>query len=631
MLSQLKEDKQKLERNFRQSDGEVISLKQQTQNLKIKNEKLQNNLAAINEVNDSKIRDMKKVLEENKQETIAQLTTQFGKQLLEKTQDKQVLQTQIQDFEIKLEEMKKEYGRLGKKLKATQAQVEKSNEENVQANHRIQELLAENTKKQDAMTLMTNEFRNQLQIEVKAGQSYEMQIENYKKKLAALKEDKAQSETQLKQSSEMRIQNIKAELALALEEKTQKQETIAGLRDDLGKANEEKIQMSRQLEELNTAKVNKETEINRLKNEINQFVLKDERANQIFEDRAKDFDVQSVGLKKQIVQLEENVEQLLAENKQKDDEMTKIKDGFKNVILQKEKTAFQTKRDFERKLAQKEKEKSASEQQVLAIKQHYDGIIQELNNKVDEVVSFVEQKVELEQAKQQIQEDAATESLTSKVEDLNNLLLQYKQKYQATLVQAEKRRIENEKKLKETIQYLKKSTQPEISKVQVSATQPERKISKLEKAELIKKVSEMKEQEKKLFQEQKYNRNSIMHYNQGVDFADKGKIAQAKKEFQEAIKLMPNFFEAHYNLGRTYVMEGEKEKAIQAYLKSLAIREDPDVYYGLGAIYWQMGEWEKVIQNWKDVLRLNPDHTLARQWLEKAKQKAQQAGISSTP
>lgn len=356
----------------------------------------------------------------------------------------------------------------------------------------------------------------------------------------------------------------------------------------------------------------KNAEITRLKSEVSQFTLKDEKVNRTFEERLKEFEIRSDKWAQEKTRLEA--------------EIAKIKEEGKALLVKKEQDLVKFQQDYEDKLKGKDKEIYGLEQKVVALKQHYEGIVSELNASVDSINKEVESKLETVQKQQQKQFNETNKSLKNQVEELNALLAQYKEKYQAALIRAEKRHVEETEALKNKIARLE--NQKRASSKTDKAGKPASRITKKDQEELIKKVSEAKKQQKSGEIGQSNSKEAIFHYNRGVDLADKGEIEKAEIQFKKAIELKPDFFEAHYNLGRTYVMMERKEEAIQEYLKSLAIKEDPDVYYGLGAIYWQLGKWDKVIQNWEDVLKIDPEHPLAKQWLQKAKAKVKQASAA---
>lgn len=63
-------------------------------------------------------------------------------------------------------------------------------------------------------------------------------------------------------------------------------------------------------------------------------------------------------------------------------------------------------------------------------------------------------------------------------------------------------------------------------------------------------------------------------YNQGVIFWNAGKIAEAKKQFEEAIKMNPSHAEAHYWLGMANLNEGKMPEAAAAFDEYLKLAPD---------------------------------------------------------
>jgi tetratricopeptide (TPR) repeat protein len=60
-------------------------------------------------------------------------------------------------------------------------------------------------------------------------------------------------------------------------------------------------------------------------------------------------------------------------------------------------------------------------------------------------------------------------------------------------------------------------------------------------------------------------------YNQGVIFWNAGKIAEAKKQFEEVVKMDPNHADAYYQLGMSYLNEGNMAEAVANLEKSLSL------------------------------------------------------------
>lgn len=98
------------------------------------------------------------------------------------------------------------------------------------------------------------------------------------------------------------------------------------------------------------------------------------------------------------------------------------------------------------------------------------------------------------------------------------------------------------------------------------------------------------------------------HLSQGVEYAKQGQLDKAIAEFEEAIRLDPNYVKAHVNLGIAYAKQGMFDKAIAAYEE--AIRLDPNIveaHYNLGNAYAEQGMLDEAIAEYKEALKLNPD------------------------
>jgi tetratricopeptide (TPR) repeat protein len=63
-------------------------------------------------------------------------------------------------------------------------------------------------------------------------------------------------------------------------------------------------------------------------------------------------------------------------------------------------------------------------------------------------------------------------------------------------------------------------------------------------------------------------------YNQGVIFRNAGKIAEAKKQFEEVVKLDPKHADAHYQIGMAFLNEGKMAEAVAAFETSVSLAPD---------------------------------------------------------
>jgi len=98
----------------------------------------------------------------------------------------------------------------------------------------------------------------------------------------------------------------------------------------------------------------------------------------------------------------------------------------------------------------------------------------------------------------------------------------------------------------------------------------------------------------------------------GMKHFDNKDFDKAFEEFNEAIRLDPNYARAYRNRGLTYMVKGQYDQAISDY--SEAIRLDPNnawAYTKRGVIYNVKGQADKAIKDFTDAIRLDPNDTEA--------------------
>ncbi len=84
-----------------------------------------------------------------------------------------------------------------------------------------------------------------------------------------------------------------------------------------------------------------------------------------------------------------------------------------------------------------------------------------------------------------------------------------------------------------------------------------------------------------------------------------------------ALKLKPDYVEAHYNLGNAYAMQGKFDEALKAYLIVIKLKPDYIVaHYNLGLVYLEKGLKQKAEEEFKTALKLKPDFSPAKKALE---------------
>ena len=100
---------------------------------------------------------------------------------------------------------------------------------------------------------------------------------------------------------------------------------------------------------------------------------------------------------------------------------------------------------------------------------------------------------------------------------------------------------------------------------------------------------------------------AIAYGNRGIAFAGKDDFDRAIADYDQAIKLDPNFADAYYNRGIAHDAKDERDRAIADY--DAAIRINPkytDAYVNRGADYEAKGDHDRAIADYDSAIRLNP-------------------------
>ena len=109
------------------------------------------------------------------------------------------------------------------------------------------------------------------------------------------------------------------------------------------------------------------------------------------------------------------------------------------------------------------------------------------------------------------------------------------------------------------------------------------------------------------------------HNNLGNTLLELGDVAEAEAHFEQALRLQPNSARVHYNMGGALIRQGKRSEAIGHWEQALRI--DPDyaeAHNNLAAALMQTGKLSEAIGHWEQALRIEPDYTQARKNLANA-------------
>lgn len=110
------------------------------------------------------------------------------------------------------------------------------------------------------------------------------------------------------------------------------------------------------------------------------------------------------------------------------------------------------------------------------------------------------------------------------------------------------------------------------------------------------------------------------HYLLGAVYFDKGDTASAITNFQNCLKVEPNYEPARTKLIQAYQKTGQPNQAarlVEQRVKSQqghrSFRESAESYNRLGALRYQQGDTDKAIQAFENALKRSPHHKTAKQ------------------
>ncbi len=103
----------------------------------------------------------------------------------------------------------------------------------------------------------------------------------------------------------------------------------------------------------------------------------------------------------------------------------------------------------------------------------------------------------------------------------------------------------------------------------------------------------------------------LARHNLGVAMDKLGRPREAIEHYRQALKINPNYAEAHNNLGIDLGKTGDVQEAIEHYRQALRLKPDYiDAHNNLGIILAQAGRPQEALEHFQIVLRLKPDFTV---------------------
>jgi tetratricopeptide (TPR) repeat protein len=106
--------------------------------------------------------------------------------------------------------------------------------------------------------------------------------------------------------------------------------------------------------------------------------------------------------------------------------------------------------------------------------------------------------------------------------------------------------------------------------------------------------------------------NYLAHNNLGIALVGKGQSDEAIRQYQDAIRLKPDYAIAHNNLGNALAKQGQTDEAIRQYQECLRLQPgDAEAHNNLGNTFLKKGRSDEAISQYQDAIRLKPDYAMA--------------------
>jgi tetratricopeptide (TPR) repeat protein len=102
--------------------------------------------------------------------------------------------------------------------------------------------------------------------------------------------------------------------------------------------------------------------------------------------------------------------------------------------------------------------------------------------------------------------------------------------------------------------------------------------------------------------------SSVLHNKAGMCLLQLRRDAEAKKEFQHAIKANKDYAEAYNNLGALYYNARKYGAAIREYKKAIKLNEENASFHSnLGGAYFSQKDFDRASKEYQRAIQLDPD------------------------
>lgn len=105
--------------------------------------------------------------------------------------------------------------------------------------------------------------------------------------------------------------------------------------------------------------------------------------------------------------------------------------------------------------------------------------------------------------------------------------------------------------------------------------------------------------------------NKAAHITKGIAYANMENYAEAKKSFNNAVKIDKSFADAYFQLGNIAFLENDFEEGIKNYNQAVYCGyNNSELYYNLGLVYEERDEYGEALRNYNKAISLDQSNPI---------------------
>jgi tetratricopeptide (TPR) repeat protein len=111
----------------------------------------------------------------------------------------------------------------------------------------------------------------------------------------------------------------------------------------------------------------------------------------------------------------------------------------------------------------------------------------------------------------------------------------------------------------------------------------------------------------------KFPKKAVSEYDKGLKARADGNSEAAERHFQESIELAPNFYPAHNELGRSYLVKSDFGAAQREFEEAVRLNQiDAEAHLNLGNVFLLTKKYDDALRNVQEGLRRDPNSAVGQ-------------------